>query len=71
VPERDDRLEPVAQEHHPRSDVEQCLLVHQCEVVVDRAGVLGPHRGPGLQQQWHQRVVGEVLARVHQADDRA
>ena len=40
--------------------------MHQRQVVVHRPGVLGPHRRARLQQQRHQRVVGDVLARVHQ-----
>ena len=60
-----------AQEHHPGGDVQQRLLVHQVQVVVHRTGVLGPHRRAGAQQQRHQRVVGDVLPRVHQAHHRA
>jgi hypothetical protein len=71
VPQRDDRVEPLAQEHHPGRDVQQRLLVHQRQVVVHRPRVLGPHRRARLQQQRHQRVVGDVLARVHQRHDRA
>ena len=73
VPERDDRVEaPLAQEHHARPRRRAAPARAPGSGRCSPTGCAGsrPPR-PACSSNGHQRVVGDVLARVHQAHDRA
>ena len=71
IPQQDDaRVSTFPEMHETRGDIQQRELVFQPNVEADRARPLRPHRSACAKQGRNEIVQPEVLAGMHETDDR-